>query len=699
MDAAHKAASLMRDLMSPLSSSRQHSERAFSIPGLMLPASSIPLARLRTDFRETAAWLPQLRTDANGAINASFTLPDTLTRYRLTAVAINKQADVGSGRAIIQAKMPLSVQLVLPRYAVESDSLTAFGMLHNTTERDLQVDYAWKAAGITTRTKELSGKIAIPAGQSRRVELPLIAGEAGTAEIVLRATGEKEADAEKRTLPILPLGREREVALEGSFQGKTTVTLPEGFLPREIKVVMAHGEVARALEGLGYLVEYPYGCVEQTMSRFLPAVVVREASRRAPIHLAPDVAAKLPLVLSQGLARLYRFQHADGGWGWWEHDQSNDGMSAYVVFGLAVCKRSGTPVDTGALERGCDFLRQRLREGKLSREVAVRSWQALALAGVADLKEAATAAAPMTEANASNEERARMALACRALGLREQADRLTRALHNWAPSDAESLACLFHNSLITGAPLSECQAAADALIKSRVGARWPSTQATAAAILALAEYTAYMTAAEPARLIAVRSNGRDIAAVKDPESLAKLVHRLDVPVKSLGVSRSLELVAEANSPILYTVVARGIQKLDKVEAIGKEVRITRQRETLDGRSLTEPLKVGEVCAVRLTLELEQPRSFMIVEDRRPMNCEFADEQVVRKFQGTWASNEFRDDRLCLFFTHLAAGKHEFIYYLRAETPGVAHILPGCAYPMYSEAIRGEMGSDRLEVMK
>ena len=663
----------------------------------LVPVSTVPLARLRVDFRETATWQPHLTTDAAGEIKTRFKLPDTLTRYRLTAVAVNTQAEIGSARHTIQARLPLAVQVILPRFAIESDRFTAFGMIHNTTATEQAVEYVWNVTGIGLDKKESSGMIKVPAGGTQRVDLPLEANQIGEATIALKVTSAEHADAEQRSLAVTPLGREREVVLEGRFVKNGKVTLPDGFTPREIRVVMARGEAARALEGLGYLVEYPYGCVEQTMSRFLPAVVVREASRQAPIHLAPEIAAKLPKVLEQGLARLYRFQHDDGGWGWWEKDATHDGMTAYVLQGLALCQRSGVAIDSEVFHRGCTYLKQRLQEGRLESVLAARGWYALSLAGKVQSNDLASAARQALRPNASPDEEILMALACKLVGRREEAELLARRVADWRPADAESKARLLQVRMAFGARLAECQALADALIQARKGERWASTQATAAAILALAEFTAYTTAVRPAKAVGVRVQGNHIAQLKDADALAKLVYRLDVPTSALRGERSLELIAEVDSPILYTVIARGIQKLDVVEASGKEVRMTRRRETLDGKPLDRPMKVGEVFAVRVTVELEKAEEFVIVEDRRPMNCEFADDQIAGVIKGVRASHEFRDDRVCIFCTKLEAGKHEFVYYLRAETPGVSHLLPGCAYPMYAEDRRGETGADRVEV--
>ena len=138
------------------------------------------------------------------------------------------------------------------------------------------------------------------------------------------------------------------------------------------------------MEGVGYLIDYPYGCVEQTMSRFLPAVMVKRAAGQSPIALPPEAAAKLPDVLKKGLERLYNFQHPDGGWGWFEKDARNDPMTVYVLYGLARCRNAGTEVDAEVFARGCAYLQERLASGKMAAADRPAAWLTLALAGRAD---------------------------------------------------------------------------------------------------------------------------------------------------------------------------------------------------------------------------------------------------------------------------------------------------------------------------
>src|SRR5262249_30444987 len=165
-----------------------------------MPVSSVPLARLRSDFRETAAWLPQLRTGADGELRTSFTLPDSLTRYRLSAVALTKGTDLGTGRAELRATLPLSVQLILPRFAVEGDRLTAVGVVHNNGPRDRVCVVTWSADGAVLDGQfgdsalddwkqegdRGMGKLTVPAGKSARVGLWLKCDHIRSAKVQFR---------------------------------------------------------------------------------------------------------------------------------------------------------------------------------------------------------------------------------------------------------------------------------------------------------------------------------------------------------------------------------------------------------------------------------------------------------------------------------------------------------------------------------
>lgn len=691
-----------------------------------MPIGRIPAARLRTDFRETAAWQPQLRAGPDGVVKTSFTLPDSLTAYRLSAVGLTRAAELGTARAEIKVALPLSVQVFVPRFAVETDRLELAALIHNHTSEPRECQAAWQIEGLDIQQPEssraqwtlsvengksrLSGRVTVAAGQSLRVPLMVVATASGAAKVSFQIEG---VDAEQRELQILTVGRAREIALTGAFNDTHQLTLPEGFVADDIRISMARASAAQAMDGLAYLVEYPYGCVEQTMSRFFPAVVVKQALQDSPIALPPEVAAKLPGAIAQGLARLYNFQHEDGGWGWWEKDVTNHNLTVYVAYGLARCKLTGTHVDQAVLDRACAYLKNELSAGRLAqrethtahgalalegRELEARAWLVLALAGAAPIETLTGHVQSRPVAGMSFIERSNLALACKYAGLSELAERLAAAPAD-APKSAEELALRLNVQLACGAALKECNLTTASLLAKRTGLHWESTQATSYAIEALAQMLRYARAGEAPKSARIAVNGVALIDLKEPEQLKEVVYRATAKGAQLprGGGARIELAVAGAESVSYAITAKGTQRLDKMEPIGEDVKLTRRYSTLAGEPVAGAIKVGDVIAVHLTLDLTAAQNYVLVEERRPAGCEFADERIVGIDAAAAAHVEFRDDRLCVFHAGLSAGRHEFTYYLRAETPGVSHVLPGCAYPMYDERKRGETGASTIEI--
>jgi uncharacterized protein YfaS (alpha-2-macroglobulin family) len=89
----------------------------------------------------------------------------------------------------------------------------------------------------------------------------------------------------------------------GYAKGQATIELPEGAKPDEAKLELtfAPSLAADLVDTLNYLVEYPYGCVEQTMSRFLPAVNVAQVLKKKKID-NEALLKKLPGAVESGIS-------------------------------------------------------------------------------------------------------------------------------------------------------------------------------------------------------------------------------------------------------------------------------------------------------------------------------------------------------------------------------------------------------------
>ena len=214
-------------------------------------------------------------------------------------------------------------------------------------------------------------------------------------------------------MPVFAHGLQKELTRSGkAMAGDVTVriNLPArapGSTRMEVRVTPSLA--LTMLDALPYLADYPYGCTEQTMSRFLPAVVVRQTLRTTGLDpetalsrvfggistnaagaVSPALGSKKDLtrlgeMTDAGLKRLADYQHGDGSWGWWKEGDSDAWMTAYVVWGLKRAKRAGVDgVEADRIRHGEDWLAEHLVEA--DGDAALQTWMMQALVESASAK-------------------------------------------------------------------------------------------------------------------------------------------------------------------------------------------------------------------------------------------------------------------------------------------------------------------------
>jgi alpha-2-macroglobulin len=369
----------------------------------LVPEASV---RVRTDFRATALWLPDVTTDEAGKAAVELTFPDSTTRWKASARALDTGTRVGQGSTSVRTRLPLIARLQTPRFLVVGDVATFSANLDNNTDEPMVVEPVLEAAGLAMDQVE-PARVTVPANGSLRVDWSVTASQAGTARLKLVARGTSHADAVERTLPVLAHGIDAHVDLAGKLDGgagaiELALVLPAARRPdsTSLTVTLAPSLAVTMLDALPYLVDYPYGCVEQTLSRFLPAVVVAKTLREHGLSVedamtrvfggieldsatkthpkGKEALAKLDELTKAGLERLYDFQHADGGWAWWKEGDSDPFMSAYVLWGLALAREAGLEVRSAVCENAARYLAAELVEAE--RQPDLQAWMLHALA-------------------------------------------------------------------------------------------------------------------------------------------------------------------------------------------------------------------------------------------------------------------------------------------------------------------------------
>jgi len=99
----------------------------------------------RQNFDALALWSPTVKTDSNGRATIDVKLPDNLTRYRITAVSVDKGKRFGKAESTITAKQPLMVRPSAPRFMNFGDKVDLPIVVQNQTDKDMAVDVAIRA--------------------------------------------------------------------------------------------------------------------------------------------------------------------------------------------------------------------------------------------------------------------------------------------------------------------------------------------------------------------------------------------------------------------------------------------------------------------------------------------------------------------------------------------------------------------------
>ena len=114
--------------------------------------------QVRSDFRSTILWLPDVKTDADGTATVKVKYPDSLTTWSATARVATAGNQFGIGNSSTRTKQPLIVRLQAPRFFVVGDQVTVSGVINNNTDEAMTVTPALNAEGLSVTGLLIDGK-------------------------------------------------------------------------------------------------------------------------------------------------------------------------------------------------------------------------------------------------------------------------------------------------------------------------------------------------------------------------------------------------------------------------------------------------------------------------------------------------------------------------------------------------------------
>jgi alpha-2-macroglobulin len=709
----------------------------------------------RGDFRNTAHWEGQLRTDANGRASVTVRMPDNLTTWRTQVRAVSGETQVGESVHELLVTQPLLIRPALPRFLRVGDEPEIRVLIRNGTERVENVEVALEATGVNV-SGALTQTRSIAPGVTEAFAWPATVSQHGEATFTFRASGGTERDAVTLTIPVHRDVTTETVATGGTVAGTSaveTVYLPPFAITDDgtLDVALQGSLVGALTSELVELRPLQFESAVRIASRVAATINARRAEGATGDALTAG--------LSSDLSQLRSLQRFDGGWGWCRDCQTNITVTGWVLLALGEARAAGVSDVEGMAGRAGMLVREHVnRAADVERPVDPNerafllyamqhstgaSWVENSLRGVVEQDRARLTAwgrsyaiLGLLGAGAATDDPL-----VRTLMADLNASMLPSATGNhW--EDPPVYGSIETNTSTTALVLQALVAAdprhplieetARWLVNARTAQRWQTVVERAHAIAGLGRYAELTGERQGDYEYRVTMDDGPLMSGRFQPAAGENFDSATVALRDLAVGQVHRLLLSRQTTtgrLYYALNLRYVTPAGEVEALNRGLAVSRQYSLLgDPDRPVSEARLGEVVRVTLTIVAPADRKFVQVEDFLPAGLEAIDTRLetvpeelrlilaqeqrealahgeapgfaapwFRWYWSPWDETNVRDDRFTLFATELPRGVHEYVYYARATTPGMFFVAPVHAEESAMPDVFGRSDSTQFRV--
>jgi uncharacterized protein YfaS (alpha-2-macroglobulin family) len=710
----------------------------------------------RKDFRANAVFSPALKTDTQGRVKLTVKMPDSLTRFRIVALASAGTYLFGKAEGTIVTQRKLNARTIAPRFLTQGDRFSLPVLVQNLDTRPRTVDVAVRAANLAGLGP--AGKqVTVPGGQRAEVRFDFATQGRGQVVVQTIAASGDFADASNVEFPVYEPATTESFATYGVVDEGTRferLEVPADVFPQVggVQVSLASSELQSLTDAFWYLHAYPFECAEQRSSRMLATAAIFDILEAFQTPERPS-RAEIEKTRKNDVRVLIEDQLPDGGWGYFRRMKSDPFVTMQVMQAMAAQSKT-----SATLDKAKAYVRQHLRTlmadlaKGVSRSAALRPKPEEVSATVSLAASALTALAATGEPLRTGPEtldklatqlgaypldaKARL-LSLVAKQTRYQAMRarllgdIIKATHETASTatvttsytEAERLLLVSNsktNAVVLDALLREAPdhalvlKLARGLLSQRRHGRWGNTQDNLVALQSLRrffntfekqspDYTARLWVGDAAyaeHAFAGRTNTQGQVSL----DWSKLVP---------GSTHEIALLKQGQGRLYYRVGIDYAPKEPRMPALDAGFVVRRAYSALGDAKDVQRLPDGRwrirlgakvlvsVEAVNTTIRHNVALVDPLPAGFETVNAALATSEKVEHGKGEtrWDFTNLRDNRSEAFALSLAEGQHRMAYAVRATTPGVFIAAPAKAEEMYSPETFGRSAGEVVEVVE
>lgn len=672
-------------------------------------------------FKIMSYWSGLKKANSSGYADFEYDIPGFNGQIRLMAVAF-KDEKFGSSENTTTVADPIVLSAALPRFMSPGDTVTVPLTITNTTNKVANGQASVSVSGPVKVLGTNAQTISINPNSEGRTSFQIVAEPTvNIAKITVNVNALGEKFKDETEISVRPPSTLQKLSGGGSIVGGTSqkITIPQNnFVAGSFSydLVISRSPVAEIYNQLKYLVQYPYGCTEQTVSAAFPqlyygdftdAMGVKNGSQQNANNNVMEAIRKIKMrQLYTGAVTLWDDEGTEN---WW--------ATVYAAHFLLEARKAGFDVDNSLIETMLSYLAKRLKtketinyyynrnqNKKIAPKEVAYSLYVLALAGRTDvpvmnyykanqnllaldskyLLSAAYAA--------SGDKRSFTQMLPRSFSGEESVQETGGSFYSALRDEAIAL-----NTLIDVDPGN----AQIPVMRKHVADRlksdpWINTQEAAFSFLALGKLARMEGKSNVTGQIKV--NGKTVANVtgdwKGNSDLLK--------------SNSVEIDTKGSGRLYYTWVAEGIRSNGAYEEEDNYIKVRRQFYDRYGNPINGTrFKQNDLVIVELTLEnaYNSPIENLVLTDLVPAGFEIENPRIKEIPGMDWIKNEatpvaldVRDDRIN-FFVNAYAAKQKYYYAVRAVSLGEFKQGPVSADAMYDGAIHSYHGAQTIRVVQ